>query len=82
MICPNDGVVCHMEAFQFHEVPFINVAGGACAFGVLQKAFSWANAFKINPHFLFCRSQCFWPNVKVLVRLELNFGQGNEYGYI
>jgi hypothetical protein len=24
LLCPNYGVLCHTEAFQFHEVPFIN----------------------------------------------------------
>lgn len=56
-LCPDDGVLHSSEAFQCHEVPFINYCF-LCPCCLYSESLLLCDEIEATPHFLFYQSRC------------------------
>lgn len=75
----NDGVLCHIESFQSHEVLFVNCFSQCLCYACLVKKVLFC-VLRTILYFVVYQIQCTWFYGEVLVHLELNFLKADKYG--
>ena len=83
LICAIGSVICLTEAFQFHEVPFVNFLSRPWVIGVLfRKIFHVPMCSRLFPTFSSIRFRVSVYMWRSLIHLDLSFVQGDKNGSI